>query len=126
MRRLRWMLLIGVFCLWLGNTEAVNAQDDEPDPVNGATIYAARCANCHGSLGLGDGELAANLPNPPTAIGDPEYWADKDPFSIAQVIYNGNLANGMPGFGPDVNSDPLTPEEIFDIVAGLEILPQMN
>lgn len=110
----------------LNSDPAVAQQEEEPDPVNGATIYAARCANCHGSLGMGDGELAADLPNPPPAIGSTDYLATTDPFTIAQTIYNGNLENGMPGFGPEVNSNPLTDQEIFDIVAGLAILPQMN
>ncbi|MEM9776903.1 MAG: cytochrome c [Chloroflexota bacterium] len=122
----QWIILPVMACLWAAIASPATAQDEEPDPVNGATIYASRCANCHGSLGMGDGELADSLPNQPTAIGSAEYLASKDTFSIAQAIYNGNLANGMPGFGPEINSNPLTNQEIFDIVAGLEILPQMN
>ncbi len=98
----------------------------EPDPINGAAIYAARCANCHGPMGLGDGELAPNLPNPPTAIGNPDFLAANEAFDIAQVVYNGRVQNGMPGFGNENNSDPLTDQEIFDVVAALSILPQMN
>ena len=60
------------------NVSSAFAQDAEPDPANGATIYAARCANCHGPLGLGDGELAPNLPNPPSAIGSAEFLATAD------------------------------------------------
>ena len=75
---------------------------------------------------MGDGELAPNLPNPPPAIGDPAYLASTDPFGIAQTIYNGRVQNGMPGFGPESNSNPLTEQEIFDVVAGLEILPRMT
>ena len=102
------------------------AQEEEPDPTNGATIYAARCANCHGPLGLGDGELAASLPNPPTAIGSTDYLATTDPFTIAQTIYNGRVEQGMPGFGEGNNSTPLTEQEIFDVVAGLSVLNQMT
>ncbi|MFK7803088.1 MAG: c-type cytochrome [Anaerolineae bacterium] len=122
-----------LFCLFvLTFATPALAQDEQPDPLdganpaNGATIYAARCANCHGPLGLGDGELAANLPNPPTAIGSVEYLASADPFTIAQTIYSGRVQRGMPGFGEGNNSTPLTNQEIFDVVAGLQVLEQMT
>jgi mono/diheme cytochrome c family protein len=108
------------------NAHSAFAQDEEPDPANGAAIFAARCANCHGPLGLGDGELAVNLPNPPTPIGSPDFLATADLFSLAQTIYNGRVDRGMPGFGAGNNSTPLTEKEIFDVVAGLFELERMN
>ena len=43
-----------------------------PNAQAGAALYAERCAPCHGVTGGGDGAQAANLPNPPTALGDPQ------------------------------------------------------
>lgn len=123
--------MLAFVLVWLTFVSTVPAlaqdqDDEEPDPANGAAIYAARCANCHGPLGLGDGELAANLPNRPPAIGSAEYLATADVLSMAQTIYNGRIEQGMPGFGEGNNSTPLTEQEIFDVVAGLSLLDQMN
>lgn len=126
LHRLRNLAILAtVFALF--STHPAQAQEQpEPDPVNGAAIFAARCANCHGPLGLGDGELAPSLPNPPTAIANPEFLAANDSFSIAQTIWNGRVENGMPGFGEGNNSNPLTEQEVFDVVAALSVLPVMN
>ena len=122
--------LCGFFLLALPNTTF--AQDTPPtvppdaDPTTGLQIYRQRCANCHGDLGLGDGELAAQLPNPPTAIGSPDYLSTADPNQIFATIQQGNVLAGMPAFGEGGNSDPLSDAQIWDIVAGLYTLEQFT
>lgn len=99
---------------------------DEADPAAGLVIYQNRCASCHGLEGLGDGELAAQAVNPPTAIGSPAYLATVDPDLMFNVIQNGRLTSGMPGFGVGNNSDPLSTAEIWSVIAALYELPALN
>lgn len=131
MKRIITSCLIVIF-LFLMPT-AVHAQSTLPEPIPpsadagaGVQTFRQRCSNCHGALGLGDGELAAQLPNPPTAIGSPEYLATADPAVIFETIQQGNVLAGMPAFGVGGNSNPLSDEEIWDIVAGLYSLEQFS
>ena len=96
------------------------------DPTAGLQTFNQRCANCHGPLGLGDGELAVNLPNPPPAIGSLDYLATADPAAMFAIIEQGNLLAGMPAFGPGDNSDPLDPQQIWDVIASLYLLDQYS
>ncbi|MCA9971048.1 MAG: c-type cytochrome [Anaerolineales bacterium] len=94
-----------------------------PNAANGLNIFAARCANCHGPFGQGDGELAVNLPAPPRDFTDPEWRRTAVPGSFYSLVFNGNLDAGMPGFGQGVNSrDPLTDAEIWDALAAVMTL----
>lgn len=88
-----------------------------PDPVSGKTTYAEKCAPCHGQSGKGDGERAAQLPNPVTAIGDPDIARQAAPSDWFMTIKNGNLERYMPPF------PTLSDREIWDTVA---YLYQMN
>lgn len=91
-----------------------------PDTARGLEIFDARCANCHGAQGNGDGELAANLPMPPRAFTDPTFRRSAVPASFYDLIFNGNLAAGMPGFGEGVNTRaPLSDEEIWQSIAAV-------
>lgn len=83
-----------------------------PDPSAGAAIYAERCAPCHGEAGLGDGPQAAQLPNPPTAIGDPQLARQAVPTAWFTVVTRGDLERFMPPFG-----NSLSEEERWDVVA---------
>lgn len=94
-----------------------------PDAANGLALYTNRCANCHGPLGAGDGELATNLPMPPRAFTDPAFRQTAVPASFYDLIFNGNLNAGMPGFGEGVNTRaPLNDAEIWDVIAAVLVL----
>src|SRR5512140_1844226 len=67
-----------------------------PDPTAGATIFAEKCAPCHGSSGMDDGPQAANLPNPPAAIGSPEVARLARPLDWYNIITNGRMDQFMP------------------------------
>lgn len=99
---------------------------DNPDPVRGGRLFQERCATCHGPQGDGNGELAASLPNPPVAIGTAAYLSDADPAAMFQIIQNGNLVRGMPGFGVGNNSNPLSAADTWDIIAALAVLEQLS
>jgi mono/diheme cytochrome c family protein len=83
-----------------------------PDPAHGAQIYASNCLPCHGQSGLGDGPQAANLPNPPAAIGSPDLARASVPADWYNIISQGNLQQFMPGF-----SGSLSDQDRWDVLA---------
>ena len=89
-----------------------------PDAATGITIYENRCANCHGPQGGGDGRLASNLQNAPTAFADPAWRETAVPAELFDTITNGRLDSFMPPFGPDT-SDPISEANRWDLVATL-------
>jgi mono/diheme cytochrome c family protein len=76
----------------------VSLPDRTPDLARGAAIYAESCQPCHGSAGLGDGPQAAQLPNPATALGDPEIARQAEPEAWYRVVTQGRLDRFMPPF----------------------------
>lgn len=103
--------------------EPVTPPDATPDAAAGLEIFAARCANCHGPLGMGDGEQAAQLPVPPAALGSADYVRQAVPAQMFDVITNGIMQGGMPPFGPG-NSDPISETDRWNLVAAVYSLGQ--
>lgn len=92
-----------------------------PDPEKGKPIFAEKCAPCHGSVGLGDGELSANLPNPVPAIGTSDVARQAVPAAWFKMVTEGNIEKRMPPF------QSLTDRQRWDVVAytfGLSIPPE--
>ncbi len=87
-----------------------------PDGEVGFDLYAARCANCHGVTGAGDGELSVNMPTPPKSFTDPAYRLTAEPTVMYDQITNGNLNVGMPPFG-SASSNPIDDTGRWDLVA---------
>jgi len=77
------------------------------DPVKGRTIYAARCAGCHGPNGLPQVPAVPNF-----TIGEGMMKPDAE---IMQFIKKGKTV--MPGF-----EGVLTDEEILDVIAHVRTL----
>jgi mono/diheme cytochrome c family protein len=86
-----------------------------PDPAAGAAIYAEKCIQCHGPTGLGDGAMAAQLPDPPPALGSPEIARQARPADWFRIVTQGNLEKRMP-----FNS--LNDRQRWDVVAYLYTL----
>jgi mono/diheme cytochrome c family protein len=85
-----------------------------PDVANGAALYAANCAPCHGATGLGDGPQSAMLQSQNIsipALGSPELAQLKSPAAWFQIVTQGNLENFMPPFSS------LSDQERWDVVA---------
>ena len=64
----------------------------------GRVIYAEKCAGCHGTAGLGDGELAANLQFPPAPLGQADFARQAAPSQWYTAVTAGNLERFMPPF----------------------------
>jgi mono/diheme cytochrome c family protein len=69
-----------------------------PDIQNGATIYAEKCAPCHGATGLGDGEQGKQLPVTVAAFALPETARKASPAQWFTTVTQGNLDRFMPPF----------------------------
>lgn len=68
----------------------------------GAEIYQANCASCHGETGKGDGSAAAGLAVPD--LTNQERMAGKSLNDLVQTISNG-AGQGMPAFGNQLSDD---------------------
>ncbi len=82
-----------------------------PDLANGARIYAAHCAACHGETGRGDGPVT--LETPGMAAGnftDPASARSQTPHEWYRTITRGRIENLMP---PWINV--LSEQERWDV-----------
>ena len=89
-----------------------------PDASGGLAILAERCSNCHGQFGLGDGELAASLPNPPAAYASLEILRSAVPAVLFLTLTEGRIDKGMPPFGP-TSSSPLSEDQRWNVIAAI-------
>ncbi|MFZ0548846.1 MAG: c-type cytochrome [Candidatus Promineifilaceae bacterium] len=94
------------------------APSTPPDSAAGLATFGERCANCHGTAGLGDGELAANLPNQPTALGSSDFLRQAIPTDMFDTISNGRVESGMPPFG-SASSNPLSEDSRWEAIAAI-------
>lgn len=92
--------------IWLANPAVA---------TDAATIYANRCAFCHGATGKGDGPAGVALKPAPRNLADPQYWKAADREGLKAII-----ANGKPGTAMVAFKDTLTPDEIAELVEHLE------
>ncbi|MCA9939303.1 MAG: c-type cytochrome [Anaerolineales bacterium] len=88
------------------------------DADAGLTIFAERCANCHGPQGAGDGDMVDRLPAPPRPFNDPEYARQAIPAGMFQAITDGNLEKGMPPFGPS-STNAIAEADRWNLVAAV-------
>ena len=82
-----------------------------PSVADGASIFAEKCAPCHGATGLGDGAQGIQLGVTVPAFGLPEI---AQPASLSQwytTVTQGNMQRFMPPFAS------LSDQERWDVVA---------
>ena len=96
MRLLPLLVLPLVACANAARVDAITALTGDAD--NGAAIYAANCAGCHGADGSGGGA--------PRATG-------RDADEVAAIVLSGE--DEMPSF-----ADLLDDQEIADVIAWLD------
>jgi cytochrome c len=83
------------------------------DAAKGQTLYAQRCAMCHGDKGAGDGPLSATLPadQKPRNLAAGEYKYATDEGKLKEIISKGGAAVGLSVLMPaqsDLNDAQLT------------------
>lgn len=69
-----------------------------PDPEQGASIYAEKCAACHGERGMGDGPQAGQLPVAVPPLGDVTIAQGARPVEWYRMVSEGNMERFMPAF----------------------------
>jgi cytochrome c oxidase cbb3-type subunit 3 len=81
------------------------------DRERGAVVFASACARCHGPEGKG---------GPTTgSIVDPSYLALVSDQSLRTTVIAGRPDLGKPDWRNDLPGQPLTPQQISDLVAWL-------
>lgn len=85
----------------------------KPDPAAASATYADKCAPCHGETGLGDGEMAGQLPVPAPAVGTNQVSRKASPSEWYAMVTQGNLERRMPPF------NSLSDRQRWDVVAYL-------
>jgi cytochrome c oxidase cbb3-type subunit 3 len=81
------------------------------DPQRGEEVYAAACAECHGSEGKGGPKGGP--------IADAAYLALVSDQALRTAVIAGRIDLGMPDWRGDIPGQPLTPQQIADVVAWL-------
>jgi mono/diheme cytochrome c family protein len=97
-----------VIALWAALTVA--SASDAPD---GAALYAARCAVCHGATGRGDGPASRGLAQAPRDFTSPTFWEGRSRASIEAVIREGTPGGVM-------RAQALSAEKLDAVVTFLE------
>lgn len=97
--------LVALLRSWEATAPEILPQQRQPDPAQGALLFASTCALCHGENGSG------GSPGVP-ALNAPERLEKFDDDWYRSVIANGRPARGMPTWGT-----VLSPAQIDDLVA---------
>jgi mono/diheme cytochrome c family protein len=86
--------------------------------VSGTAHFADHCAGCHAAPGVPADDMAKGMnPKPPALTGAARQWT---PGQLFWILRNGIKMSGMPAWMD--HSD----EELWDVVAFLEQLPEMS
>jgi len=104
------------FAAALGSEAALALPAKPLSIAEGARVYAANCASCHGARGLGDGPAGLKLTPRPPAIGTSE-MASVSPATMFRKISVGVTGTAMPAFSP-----ALTDDQRWNVVAYLATL----
>ena len=85
------------------------------------TIFAGRCATCHGQGGRGDGAAAVSMQPPPRDYTDLAWQASVTDADLAKIIVVGGAAVGKSTMMPaasDLEAKPQVVAELVKIIRG--------
>jgi mono/diheme cytochrome c family protein len=91
--------------------EAAIIHSSVSDHERGAAVYATACARCHGVDGTGGPHGGS--------VVDPAYLALVSDQALRTAVIAGRTDLGMPDWREAVPGQPLTPQQIADVVAWL-------
>ena len=87
--------------------------------ISGAREYEAHCISCHGGPGVARAPWASELlPTPPFLLDSRAHWT---PGQLRELVAHGVKMTAMPAW-----EHVLPPGTIDDLVALLEVMPEMN
>ena len=76
-----------------------------PSLARGAEVYQAQCAQCHGSLGRGDGPAAAGLDPVPANLADAVSLHTQSPLDFYRRITIGVVGTAMPSYEETLSAE---------------------
>jgi cytochrome c oxidase cbb3-type subunit III len=88
-----------------------DAKRSDAESAQGAVVYASACARCHGQDGKGGPKAGS--------IVDPSYLALVSDQSLRTTVIAGRPDLGQPDWRDVVPGQPLTPQQISDLVVWL-------
>ena len=92
---------------------------DERMALRGAGCYRDSCVQCHGAPGVAQADIGLGMqPLPGPLVDAPRHWR---PRELYWVTRHGLKMTGMPAW-----QYRLTEQELWDVVAFLQRLPQLN
>ncbi len=103
--------LVAFIRAWEPGAADAATQPRVPDPQRGAEIFGSVCAVCHGAEGQGTDQAPA--------LNDPQLLGNFDDDWFRETIAQGRPSKGMPTWGT-----VLSPEEIDDLVALINLWDQ--
>lgn len=85
---------------------------------DGADLYVAHCASCHGADGRGDGPAAKGLPVPPADLTAGHLWAHSDGEMFWWLTHGIEAPDGGPGSGMAMPgfASALSEEQRWDLI----------
>jgi mono/diheme cytochrome c family protein len=95
------------------------ARFSQAQVLAGFRTYDAHCVMCHGGPGIARQDWTAGMhPAPPYLLDASQHWR---PAELYFVVDNGVKMTGMPAWGETLSKD-----DIWNLVAFLEFLPNMT
>jgi mono/diheme cytochrome c family protein len=91
---------------------------DERMAQQGARLYAAHCAVCHGAPGVAPGGIGMSMQPVPGPLVDADKWRERE---LYWIVRHGIKMSGMPAW-----EYRLSDAEIWQIVAFVRRLPQLS
>ncbi len=88
-----------------------------PSLARGAEVYQSQCAQCHGSLGRGDGPAASGLDPRPANLADAAALYAQSPLDFYRRITIGVVGTAMPSF-----ETPLSAEDRWAVASYASLL----
>jgi len=103
---------------WAVATYIATLRTDEGTARAGATLYAAKCATCHGATGGGDGPFASSISVRLPALRDLAVQGPLTDRDLEQLVLHRRPGVPMPGVVRALN-----PRQVSSLVAFLRVLP---
>jgi high-affinity iron transporter len=103
---------------WAVATYIATLRTDEGTVRAGATLYAAKCATCHGATGGGDGPFASSISVRLPALRDLAVQGPLTDRDLEQLVLHRRPGVPMPGVVRALN-----PRQVSSLVAFLRVLP---
>ena len=97
-------------------------QPDEPNLADGATVYRAYCAVCHGLPEQRETPIATGMYPRPPKLMEGKGVTDDEPGESYWKVSNGIRLTGMPGFRPALSETQMW--QVSLLVANADKLPK--